>query len=64
MLGVVNEKHKRGELHNISIVFNGYQNKAKYGYGYGYGYGAYGEGYHEEEADVKVWQKIIKKLKK
>ena len=64
MLGVVNEKHKRGELHNISIVFNGYQNKAKYGYRYGYGYGAYGEGYHEEEADVKVWQKIIKKLKK
>ena len=64
MLGVVNEKHKRGELHNISIVFNGYQNKAKYGYGYGYGYGAYGEGYHDEEADVKVWQKIIKKLKK
>lgn len=64
MLGVVNEKHKRGELHNISIVFNGYQNKAKYGYGYGYGYGAYGEGYHEEEADVKGWQKIIKKLKK
>ena len=64
MLGVVNEKHKRGELHNISIVFNGYQNKAKYGYGYGYGYGAYGEGYHDEEADVKGWQKIIKKLKK
>lgn len=64
MLGVVNEKHKRGELHNISIVFNGYQNKPKYGYGYGYGYGAYGEGYHEEEADVKGWQKIIKKLKK
>lgn len=64
MLGVVNEKHKRGELHNISIVFNGYQNKPKYGYGYGYGYGAYGEGYHDEEADVKGWQKIIKKLKK
>ena len=39
MLSVVNDKHKRGELHNISIVFNGFQNKAKYGYGYGYGYG-------------------------
>ncbi len=54
MLGVVNEKHKRGELRNISIIFNGYQNTAKYGYGYrygyGYGYGAYGEGYHDEKS--------------
>jgi succinoglycan biosynthesis transport protein ExoP len=41
MLSVVNEKHRRGELHNISIIFNDFQNKSKYGYNYGYGYGAY-----------------------
>lgn len=52
MLTLVNNKHKRGELDNISILFNGFENKSKYGYGYdgygygyGYGYGAYGEGY-------------------
>lgn len=68
MLGVVNEKHKRGELRNISIIFNGYQNTAKYGYGYrygyGYGYGAYGEGYHDEKPEPKGWRKIVKKFKK
>lgn len=64
MLSVVNDKHKRGELHNISIVFNGFQNKAKYGYGYGYGYGAYGEAYHDEVKPVKGWRKILDKFKK
>lgn len=66
MLGVVNEKHKRGELHNISIIFNGFQNKAKYGYsyGYGYGYGAYGEGYHDDKVALKGWKKFLEKFKK
>ena len=59
MLSVVNEKHLRGELKNVSIIFNGFQNKAKYGYGYGYGYsyGAYGYGYgayYEEESKPKT----------
>lgn len=57
MLSVVNEKHLRGELKNLSIIFNGFQNKAKYGYGYGYGYGAYGYGYgayYEEDRKPKT----------
>lgn len=68
MLSVVNEKHKRGELHNISIIFNGFQNKAKYGYGYGsgygYGYGAYGEAYLDQVEEVKGWKKLFSKWKK
>lgn len=65
MLSVVNEKHKRGELHNISILFNGFSNSVKYGYGYayGYGYGVYGEGYHDENIEPKGLKKIIKDLK-
>ncbi len=67
MLSVVNEKHKRGELHNISILFNGFENKAKYGYGYGYGYGysyAYGESYHEDNTKQKGWKRFINKMRK
>jgi succinoglycan biosynthesis transport protein ExoP len=64
MLSVVNEKHLRGELKNVSIIFNGFQNKAKYGYGYGYGYvyGAYGYGYgayYEEEKLPKTRKEKI-----
>ena len=39
MITLLNNRQKRGELSNVSIVFNGYENKAKYGAGYGYGYG-------------------------
>jgi polysaccharide biosynthesis transport protein len=49
MITLLNNRVKRGELNNASIVLNGYENKAKYGSGYGYGYGAYSNGYHEEE---------------
>lgn len=57
MLSVVNEKHTRGELKNISIIFNGFQNKAKYGYGYGYGYGAYSYGaYYGEDQKPKTFK--------
>lgn len=68
MLSVVNEKHKRGELHNISIVLNGFQNKAKYGYaygyGYGYGYGEYGNTYLDQVREEIWYKKILKKWKK
>ena len=70
MLRIVNEKHKRGELKNISIIFNGFQNKSKYGYGYGdsygygYGYGAYGEGYLDVEEEKTVGSKLISKILK
>lgn len=53
MLNIINDKYKKGEVKNISFVFNDYRQKAKYGYGhgygYGYGYGSYGNGYHEDE---------------
>jgi len=39
MFAVINDKYKTGEVKNISIVLNYFQEKSKYGYGYGYGYG-------------------------
>ncbi|MGL2964591.1 polysaccharide biosynthesis tyrosine autokinase [Flavobacterium sp. RSB2_4_14] len=72
MLTLLNNRHKRGELNNISIIFNGYENKAKYGVGYGYGYGygysygyGYGSGYHEDEEPTGFfakWQYRLFKL--
>ena len=66
MLSVVNEKYKRGELNNVSVVFNGFQNKSKYGYGngYGYGYGVYGEAYHDDVEEIKGWKKIFSKFQR
>lgn len=60
MLSIVNTKHKRGELHHISMVLNGFENKTKYGYGYG----DYSAGYHEEEPKGffgELKSKILKK---
>lgn len=73
MLTLLNNRTKRGELNNVSIIFNGYENKAKYGVGYGYGYGygysygyGYGSGYHEEEVPTEFFAKwkyrLLKKL--
>ncbi|HAT65452.1 MAG TPA: sugar transporter, partial [Flavobacteriaceae bacterium] len=39
MFALINDKYKSGEVKNISLVFNFFEGKAKYGYGYGYGYG-------------------------
>lgn len=75
MLTLLNNRTKRGELNNVSIIFNGYENKAKYGVGYGYGYGygysygyGYGSGYHEEEEPNEFFAKwkyrLLKKLGK
>ena len=57
MITLLNNRMKRGELTNVSIVLNGYENKAKYGgdYGYGYGYG--------QEIDKKTWKDKIFKRK-
>ncbi len=60
MLSVVNEKHKRSELHNISIILNDFQNKSKYGYNYNYGYG-YGN-YSEEGYENKNKKNFIKRI--
>ncbi|AWG21414.1 sugar transporter [Flavobacterium faecale] len=65
MITLLNNRINRKELTNVSIVFNGYENKAKYGnaygYGYGYGYGAYSNGYHEEEKPKNIVQKLAAK---
>lgn len=64
MISLLNNRVKRGELNNTSIILNGLENKAKYGTGYGYGYGAYANGYYEEEKSASVYQKIAKKIAK
>lgn len=52
MPNLLNNMVKRGELSNVSIVLNGFENKAKYGTAYGYGYG-YGYGTYEEKLEQK-----------
>ncbi|MEO8534980.1 MAG: polysaccharide biosynthesis tyrosine autokinase [Flavobacterium sp.] len=64
MITLLNNRIKRGELNNASIVLNGYENKAKYGSGYGYGYGAYSNGYHEEEEKKGFIKSIFDKWNK
>jgi len=66
MITLLNTRLKRGELTNVSIVLNGYENKAKYGsgYGYGYGYGAYSNGYHEEEVKDGYWKTFLNRIRK
>ncbi|MDQ5929032.1 MAG: tyrosine-protein kinase Etk/Wzc [Bacteroidota bacterium] len=67
MVSFLNNRVKRGELKNTSIILNGFENKAKYGYSYGYyGYGDYANGYHEEIANKGNLSKIkffFKKIK-
>jgi len=64
MVNLLNNRVKREELVNVSIILNGFENKAKYGagygYGYGYGYGAYSNGYHEEDESKNFFIKTFK----
>jgi len=62
MLALVNSKHKAGELTNISIIINSFENKAKYGYTYGYG--DYSNGYHEEDEPESRLKRISKRIRK
>jgi capsular exopolysaccharide synthesis family protein len=68
MIALLNNRVKREEITNVSIILNGFENKAKYGsaygYGYGYGYGDYSNGYHEETKPKGILDKIIKKFRK
>jgi capsular exopolysaccharide synthesis family protein len=70
MITLLNNRVKRGELNNTSIIFNGFQNKAKYGAGYGYGYGygygssTYSNGYSEDDKPATFFEKIAKKIAK
>ncbi|RFN60028.1 polysaccharide biosynthesis tyrosine autokinase [Marixanthomonas ophiurae] len=63
MFDIVNEKYRTGEITNISIVMNFFEEKAKYGYGYGYGYGGYGygkygNGYHQNAKKPSLLTRI------
>lgn len=60
MLGLINTKIQKGEIHNVSLVFNYYRAKQRYGYnyGYGYGYGTYGKGYLKKEKNDSLWGRI------
>lgn len=49
MITVLNNRTKRGELKNVSIIVNDFQNKSKYGYGYGYGYGTKYDSYLDDD---------------
>jgi succinoglycan biosynthesis transport protein ExoP len=65
MITLLNNRVNRGELHNTSIILNGFENKAKYGggygYGYGYGNGNYSSGYHEVEKKKTIFDKFKRK---
>ncbi len=67
MITLLNNRVKRDELKNVSVVLNSFENKAKYGYGYGYsygygyGYGNYSSGYHEDDRKANVVFKLYKK---
>jgi succinoglycan biosynthesis transport protein ExoP len=63
MINGLNNRVKRGEMQNVSIIFNGFENKAKYGSTYG-GYGTYSNGYHEEDEKESFFVKWYKKIKK
>ncbi|WP_281336382.1 polysaccharide biosynthesis tyrosine autokinase [Flavobacterium eburneipallidum] len=70
MITLLNNRVKRGELNNTSIILNGFQNKAKYGAGYGYGYGygygntTYSNGYTDDSVPKDFFEKIIEKFTK
>lgn len=70
MISQLNNRVKRGELNNVSIILNGFENKAKYGAGYGYGYGygygdgVYSNGYHEESEPRNMIEKISREVRK
>ena len=69
MISMLNNRLQRGELKNVSIIFNGFESKTKYGYGYGdfsgygYGYGSEGYGIEEDPKPTHWFQKIVYKLK-
>lgn len=62
MLSLINDKYKKGEIKNLSLIYNGFDKKGSYGYGYGYGYGNYTNGYHEDERKKSFFKKLIVSL--
>src|SRR5690606_36028203 len=70
MFAYINEKYRRGEVQNISVVMNGDLRKSGYGYGYNYNYGyggynSYGyESYTESPTKRKTLWSRLKRTKK
>jgi len=68
MVKLLNMKLIKEELKNVSIIFNDFEIKNKYGYGYndnyGYGYGSYSHGYYEDEKKKSKFATLINWLKK
>lgn len=70
MFAYINEKYRKGEIENISVVMNGHIGRGGYGYGYNYnyGYGSYSrygygyQGYHEADTPKSFWSKIKEKF--
>ena len=58
MLDMINDKYDKGEIKNITILFNDVASGK--GYGYGYGYGTYANGYHET-TKKSFFQKLFKR---
>lgn len=74
MFAYINEKYRRGEVENISVVMNGHIGRGGYGYGYnynygygtyryGYGYGYNYQGYHDTQSNPSFWSRIRNKIK-
>ncbi len=65
LLKIIEGKHKRGEVKNISYVLNDFTFSKRNGYGYGgYGYGGYGYGYGYYQKEKKsFFDKIFKRKK-
>lgn len=60
MINQLNTNNKRGELKNVSIVLNAFDNNASYGYQYGYG--EYENTYTEEDVPKNTnWWRMKKK---
>jgi capsular exopolysaccharide synthesis family protein len=61
MLNFINQKYKKGEVRDISLILNYFKAKQKsdygYGYGYEYGYASYGKGYLKQEK-TSLFQKL------
>ncbi|SCX91967.1 protein involved in gliding motility EpsB [Nonlabens sp. Hel1_33_55] len=65
MLDILNDKYSKQELGNVSMLFNYFNDRARYGhgYGYGYGYGAYGNGYHQDSAPQTAAYRLKTRIK-
>jgi len=60
MLKMINDKYRKQEISNVSMVLNDFKVKSKYGYVYGYG--KYANGYHEIE-EQSFLRKLFKRKK-